>query len=130
MGLVKNVTDHGLTKSIFRVSNEAEQKAYQALINQDMAVCPRCYSKMTMKADDMLFEVANPLTQTIGMDLATFTPICPNCRGKLSLPTEIDLNPAFPTAVATLKRARDNYAALKAKQNAAKGNKGGTNGKR
>lgn len=127
MGLVRNEIEGGVTKSIFAVSNDDEKRAYQSLIDTDMPKCPRCYSEMKLPKENMLFEVINPLANTIGMDLATFTPICPICKGKSTLDVEVDLNPAFPTAVETLKRARANYAAMRAAKNGAKG---GTNGKR
>ena len=127
MGLVKNVNEHGVAKSIFRVSDDKEAQAYQSFVDMVMPTCPRCYQPMKINRDDMLFEISNPLAQTMGMDLATCTPICPSCHGQQILNDEMDLNPAFPSAVNVLKKARQNYAALKAKNAKAKG---GTNGKR
>ena len=124
MGLVRNEIDGGMTKSIFKPSNEEEARAYQSLVDMVIPECPRCYTAMKLEPDDMLFEVKNPLTQTMYMDLATFTPVCPKCREKQILNDEIDLDQAFPTAVNTLKRAREKYEALRNSK------KGGPNGKR
>ena len=125
MGLVKNITDNGMTKSIFRVSSAKEAAAYQSLVDMDMPKCPECEAEMKLSPEQMLFEVENPLTQTMGMTLATFTPKCPGCGAELRLDSEIDLNPAFPSALETLERARKKYAALKAQKA-----KGGSDGKR
>lgn len=127
MGLVRNVNENGVMKSVFRVSDDKEAHAYQSFVDMTMPKCPRCYTELKLAPDDMLFEINNPLTQTMGMDLATCTPICPKCRGQLSINEEMDLDMAFPTAVNTLKKARKNYEELKAKRSGAKG---GTNGKR
>lgn len=115
--LVRNENRGGMMVSIFRPQNEAEQKAYQSLVDSVMPVCPRCYTELKIKPEDMYFEVSNPLTQTMGMDLGVFRPRCPKCKGVLEVDGEIDLDQAFPSAVNILKHARENYARQKGASN-------------
>ena len=127
MGFVRNVTNDGAPKTIFNVSDDQEAAAYQSLLDSDLPTCPYCYADMKPDRDGMLFVVSNPMSQMAGFDVCTITPVCPKCHKISSLKDEFDLDPAFPTAIEVLKKARANYAALKARQANAKG---GTNGKK
>lgn len=73
--------------------------------------CPHCGAKNIIGDDDLKIRIDSPLSNKIGLNLATPIVICDEC-GK-EIPTSMLDYSAFPSIVAFIKKLKDRYLELK-----------------
>ena len=73
--------------------------------------CPHCGAKNVIGDDDLKIRIDSPLSNKIGLNLATPIVICDECGGEI--PTSMLDYSAFPSIVAFIKKLKERYLELK-----------------
>lgn len=119
MGYVSREVANGRFISItVSVEGQKEIDAYRSMLKSDIPKCPHCGEPLNPTVSNMMLKLSSPLQSIFGMELGSIVTVCQKCNTRIESEITVDLEGAFPSAIAFMKELRKQY---KAKQNAAKG---------